>query len=143
MDYTPYLEKADWRKPVDRPRTQTENRAAIAKVDQLVETIPGCTKTQAFCRVGLNFNRYYQIKRQDGAPSTPCHLIDKVRSPNSAGSPGRPKGVCMTKDENRIIQIDTTLKSSTLTKVQKNLAALEKHMAELKTLGVTVRLALG
>lgn len=133
-DYEELLKTVPWQRPMDRGRTPRENRAAVAKVDQLVR-LTQCTKTEAFCQVGLNFNTYYKIKRADGNPPTPSDLVPQIRAANNCGGPGKPKGYKVT--------IGTTgVKDTPIRRVQEHLSVIQESVDALKKLGLNLELSI-
>jgi hypothetical protein len=133
MSYKKFLATVDWRRPLDRGRTPSENRAAIAKIDQLVEET-GCTKTKAFCQIKLNFNTYYKIKREDGFAPTPHNLCAQVRASNNVGGPGKPKGY----KSHGHCKHKTVLKQ-----MRESLDLIEREAKTLRSFGVDITLAVG
>jgi len=137
--YRFYLEQGTpWKKPKDRGRTPSENRAAIAKVDQLVDEA-GLTKTQACCKVELHLNTYYVIKRKDGRPPTPPEMVKKVKAANNAGGPGRPR---KDSKKNKLVTIDTT-EGVPLSALQQSLEIINHEVTQLQALGINLQIMFG
>jgi hypothetical protein len=141
MSYEKFLGSVDWHRPLDRGRTPSENRAAIAKVDQLVADTD-CTKTHAFCQIELNFNTYYKIKRADGVTPTPHSLVHKVRAANNPGGPGRAAGYKYKPPKKKAKARDKFF-CNPVDEIQSRLTTLQSQIERLRDLGVDLRVTVG
>lgn len=144
--YARYLELFDWRRPLDRNRTPNENRAAIAKVDQLVAEARArgekLTKERACCKVDLNYNgTYYKLKREDNLSPTEANMVKLIRAANNPGGPGRPRKRKKCTDAiNKVVAVDTTDMACPIVRIQEDLQVIQDKLAGLRDVGVFLRL---